>query len=77
MIVHDQQAPAVFLEGSAGYYPRFGFEPGEPLGFRKPSLRIPDAAGHRPAYCPHPCQRSTSIHALIRRRSRRRYGAPV
>lgn len=40
----EQGAPAVFLEGSPGYYPRFGFEPGEPLGFRKPSLRIPDAA---------------------------------
>lgn len=39
-----QGAPAVFLEGSPGYYPRFGFRPGEPLGFRKPSLRIPDAA---------------------------------
>ncbi|TDC47668.1 N-acetyltransferase [Jiangella ureilytica] len=43
-LADDQGAPAVFLEGSPGYYPRFGFEPGEPLGFRKPSLRIPDAA---------------------------------
>jgi putative acetyltransferase len=43
-LVDKQGAPAVFLEGSPGYYPRFGFEPGEPLGFRKPSLRIPDAA---------------------------------
>lgn len=43
-LADDQHAPAVFLEGSPGYYPRFGFEPGEPLGFRKPSLRIPDAA---------------------------------
>lgn len=39
-----QGAPLVFLEGSPSYYPRFGFEPGEPLGFRKPSLRIPDVA---------------------------------
>lgn len=43
-LANEQGAPAVFLEGSPGYYPRFGFEPGEPLGFRKPSLRIPDAA---------------------------------
>ncbi|SEE76062.1 GNAT family N-acetyltransferase [Jiangella alba] len=43
-LADEQGAPAVFLEGSPGYYPRFGFRPGEPLGFRKPSLRIPDAA---------------------------------
>ena len=36
--------PLVFLEGSPAYYPRFGFAPGGDLGFRKPSLRIPDAA---------------------------------
>ena len=35
---------AVFLEGHPNYYPRFGFEPAGPLGFIKPSLRIPDAA---------------------------------
>lgn len=35
--------PLVFLEGSPLYYSRFGFEPGAELGFRKPSLRIPDA----------------------------------
>lgn len=43
-LADDQGAPAVFLEGSPSYYPRFGFEPGEPLDFRKPSLRIPDVA---------------------------------
>jgi putative acetyltransferase len=37
-------APLVFLEGHPGYYPRFGFEPAGPLGFGKPSVRIPDAA---------------------------------
>jgi putative acetyltransferase len=37
-------APAVFVEGDPGYYRRFGFVPAGPLGFRKPSLRIPDAA---------------------------------
>lgn len=36
--------PAVFLEGDPGYYSRLGFEPAKPLGVRKPSLRIPDAA---------------------------------
>ncbi|NAZ76543.1 GNAT family N-acetyltransferase [Kineococcus sp. T13] len=36
--------PLVFLEGDPGYYSRLGFEPGAPRGFRKPSLRIPDAA---------------------------------
>jgi putative acetyltransferase len=40
----EMGAPAVFLEGSPDYYSRLGFLPGEPLGFRKPSLRIPDAA---------------------------------
>lgn len=36
--------PLVFLEGSPRYYPRFGFRPGEQLGFRTPSLQIPDRA---------------------------------
>jgi putative acetyltransferase len=36
--------PLVFLEGDPGYYSRFGFAPGCDLGFRKPSLRIPDSA---------------------------------
>jgi putative acetyltransferase len=43
-ILADRGVPLVFLEGSPGYYPRFGFVPGGTLGFRKPSLRIPDAA---------------------------------
>jgi putative acetyltransferase len=37
-------APLLFLEGSPRYYPRFGFVPGGPLGFNRPSVRIPDAA---------------------------------
>jgi putative acetyltransferase len=37
-------APAVFVEGDPDYYRRFGFVPAGALGFRKPSLRIPDAA---------------------------------
>jgi putative acetyltransferase len=36
--------PALFLEGDPAYYSRLGFRPGAPLGFRKPSLRIPDSA---------------------------------
>jgi putative acetyltransferase len=39
-----RSAPLVFLEGDPGYYRRFGFAPGADHGFRKPSLRIPDAA---------------------------------
>jgi putative acetyltransferase len=39
-----QAAPLVFLEGDPRYYSRFGFVPGGGHGFRKPSLRIPDAA---------------------------------
>lgn len=34
--------PLVFLEGSPGLYRRFGFEPAGSVGFRRPSLRIPE-----------------------------------
>jgi len=40
----EQSVPVVFLEGSPEYYSRFGFTAGAEQGFRKPSLRIPDAA---------------------------------
>jgi putative acetyltransferase len=40
----ERGVPLVFLEGSPTYYPRLGFEPATEQGFRKPSLRIPDAA---------------------------------
>ncbi|MFC7549370.1 GNAT family N-acetyltransferase [Plantactinospora sp. GCM10030261] len=36
--------PLVFLEGDPRYYSRAGFRPAVEHGFRKPSLRIPDAA---------------------------------
>ena len=36
--------PLLFLEGSPDYYGQRGFKPAIPLGFRKPSLRIPDPA---------------------------------
>jgi putative acetyltransferase len=54
-ILIDRAAPLVFVEGPPEYYSRFGFEPGEEQGFRKPSLRIPDAAFQAlrlPAYEP-------------------------
>jgi putative acetyltransferase len=47
--------PLVFLEGSPAFYPRFGFQRGGPLGFRRPSLRIPEPAfmvQRLPAYQP-------------------------
>ena len=43
-LLADAGVPMVFLEGSPDYYSRFGFEPGEGHGFRRPSLRIPPAA---------------------------------
>ena len=43
-LLGEEAVPLVFLEGAPGYYARFGFEPGGEHGFRKPSLRIPDAA---------------------------------
>jgi putative acetyltransferase len=42
-IVSTRGVPAVFLEGDPGFYSRFGFIPAATRGFRKPSLRIPDA----------------------------------
>jgi putative acetyltransferase len=51
----EQSVPLVFLEGPPDYYARFGFSAGEAQGFRKPSLRIPDAgfqAVRLPAYEP-------------------------
>src|SRR4051794_22519936 len=43
-LLSERDVPLVFLEGPPAYYSRFGFEAGSALGFRKPSLRIPDAA---------------------------------
>ncbi|MEW2250558.1 N-acetyltransferase [Streptomyces sp. NPDC006975] len=43
-ILTERAVPLVFLEGDPRYYSRFGFSPGGGLGFRKPSLRIPDGA---------------------------------
>ena len=43
-LMNARGAPMVFLEGAPRYYRRFGFVAGAELGFRKPSLRIPDEA---------------------------------
>ena len=43
-LLDSDGVPLVVLEGETRYYGRAGFRPGGPLGFRKPSLRIPDAA---------------------------------
>ena len=43
-MLNARGVPLVFLEGSPSYYSRFGFVAGAELGFRKPSLRIPDVA---------------------------------
>ncbi len=54
-IMSERGVPVVFVEGSPGYYARFGFVAGGGLGFRRPSLRIPEAAFQAitlPAYEP-------------------------
>jgi putative acetyltransferase len=43
-LLDQRDVPLVFLEGDPAYYGRLGFRAGHELGFRKPSLRIPDAA---------------------------------
>jgi putative acetyltransferase len=51
----ERAVPVIFIEGDPRYYHRFGFHAGGPLGFRKPSLRIPDPAFQAlplPAYEP-------------------------
>jgi putative acetyltransferase len=43
-VLAERAVPLVWLEGNPGYYSRFGFAAGGGMGFRKPSLRIPDDA---------------------------------
>lgn len=43
-VMVERKVPGVFVEGDPGYYSRLGFGAGAELGFRKASLRIPDAA---------------------------------
>lgn len=55
--------PAVFLEGDPGYYRRLGFVTAKPLGVRKPSLRIPDAAFQMVTLSAHgPCMTGTLVY---------------
>jgi putative acetyltransferase len=42
-ILSARQVPAIFLEGDPRFYSRLGFVRADTHGFRKPSLRIPDA----------------------------------
>lgn len=54
-ILARRRVPIVFLEGPPEYYARFGFESGTRIGFRRPSLRIPEHAFQAlrlPAYEP-------------------------
>jgi putative acetyltransferase len=43
-VMAARSVPVVFLEGDPAYYHRFGFRPGRELGYRRPSLRIPEPA---------------------------------
>ena len=43
-VAATRSEPAVFLEGSPRFYPRFGFESACAIGFRRPSLRTPELA---------------------------------
>lgn len=42
--LEDTRWPMIVLEGSPRYYPRFGFEPGDVHGLRRPNLRTPSPA---------------------------------
>jgi putative acetyltransferase len=51
----ERSVPLVFVEAPPAYYSRLGFQPAADHGFRKPWLRIPDAAFQvlrLPAYKP-------------------------
>lgn len=51
----ERPEPAVFLEGDPAYYSGLGFVPATPLGFTRPSVRIPEPAfqvRRLPAYQP-------------------------
>ncbi|WP_344844907.1 N-acetyltransferase [Kribbella ginsengisoli] len=43
-ILGRRGVPLVWLEGDPGYYSQLGFQAGGGLGFRRPSLRIPEGA---------------------------------
>ena len=63
-VMQDRPEPLVFLEGSPGYYPRFGFQPAGEKGFRRPSLRIPEPAFMvRPLPAYQPWMTGTLVYA--------------
>jgi putative acetyltransferase len=65
-IMSNRGVPLVFLEGDPGFYSRLGFRAGGEQGFRKPSLRIPDAAFQAirlPAY--EPWMTGTLVYAEV------------
>ncbi|WP_327634435.1 N-acetyltransferase [Kribbella sp. NBC_00482] len=63
-VLAERAVPLVFLEGDPGYYSRFGFEPAGGLGFRKPSLRIPDGAFQVVRFSAHePWMTGTLVYA--------------
>jgi putative acetyltransferase len=62
-ILSARRVPAVFLEGDPGFYSRLGFMPAGTLGFRKPSLRIPDAAFQVVTFASYePCMTGTLVY---------------
>ena len=63
-ILDGRGVPLVFLEGSPVYYSRFGFVAGAEMGFRKPSLRIPDAAFQvKPLHAYEPWMTGTLVYS--------------
>jgi putative acetyltransferase len=62
----ERGVPVVFLEGSPTYYRRFGFSSGGKLAFRRPSLRIPDAAFQAIQFSAfEPWMRGTLVYADV------------
>jgi putative acetyltransferase len=60
----ERGVPVVFLEGDPAYYRRLGFVAGADVGFRRPSLRIPEPAFQAallPAY--EPWMTGTHVYA--------------
>lgn len=63
-VLAERAVPLVFLEGDPGFYSQFGFEAAGGLGFRKPSLRIPDGAFQVVRFSAHePWMTGTLVYA--------------
>jgi putative acetyltransferase len=64
--VARRREPLVFVEGDPRYYRRFGFVAGASLGFRRPSLRIPEAAFQvLPLDCHEPWMNGTLVYSRV------------